>query len=135
MTPDNNHLEIYSEVIMIARIWHGTTRPEKADSYLDYLNRTGIPDYKQTVGNLGAYVMRRMESGVAHFFTLTFWENYDAIKRFAGNDYERPKYYPEDANFLLEFEPKVEHYEVFGAAKTPQYVKNYAANRNLPRWW
>jgi heme-degrading monooxygenase HmoA len=127
--------EIISEVIMIARIWHGTTRPEKADSYLDYLNRTGMPDYQHTTGNLGAYVMRRIENGVAHFFTLTFWDSYDAIKRFAGKNYEKARYYPEDKDFLLEFEPNVEHFEVFGFAGTPAYVRNYAASRQLPRWW
>ena len=120
---------------MIARIWHGTTRPEKADSYLNYLNSTGLPDYQGTSGNLGAYVMRRIENGVAHFFTLSFWDSYDAIKRFAGNDYERPKYYPEDADFLLEFEPKVEHYEVFRPLEPPSYVKHYVKSRRLPRWW
>jgi len=33
---------------MIARIWHGTTKIEQADEYLDYLNRTGIPGYRKT---------------------------------------------------------------------------------------
>jgi heme-degrading monooxygenase HmoA len=120
---------------MIARIWHGTTRPEKADSYLDYLNRTGLPDYQHTAGNLGAYVMRRIENGVAHFFTLTFWDSYDAIKRFAGKNYEKARYYPEDKDFLLEFEPNVENFEVFGFSGTPAYVRNYAESRQLPRWW
>jgi hypothetical protein len=57
---------------MIARIWHGTTKTEKADKYVDYLNKTGVSDYKQMDGNLGTYVLRRIEDGVAHFFTLTF---------------------------------------------------------------
>src|SRR5262245_65327274 len=33
---------------MLARIWRGVTSAEKADEYLDYLNRTGIPDYRAT---------------------------------------------------------------------------------------
>lgn len=121
---------------MIARIWHGTTRPEKADSYLDYLNRTGIPDYRQTAGNLGAYVMRRMENGVAHFFTLTFWDSYDAIKQFAGKNYTQAKYYPEDKDYLLDFEPKVEHYELFAEAEDVRRTEKYGElRRGLPRWW
>jgi len=36
------------------------------------------------------------------------------IKGFAGHDTELPKYYPEDQDFLLEFEPRVVHYEVVG---------------------
>jgi hypothetical protein len=35
-----------------------------------------------------------------------------AIEGFAGSDPERAKYYPEDEEFLLDFEPTVEHYEV-----------------------
>ena len=51
---------------------------------------------------------------VTHFITMTFWENLDVIKGFAGDDAELAKYYPEDKDFLLEFEPGVVHYEVVG---------------------
>jgi heme-degrading monooxygenase HmoA len=43
---------------------------------------------------------------------LTLWESEEAIKRFAGSDMERAKYYPEDEQFLLELEPTVTHYQV-----------------------
>jgi len=133
---DTDKLEFYAEVIMIARIWHGKTRPEKADSYLDYLNKTGMPDYRRTAGNLGAYVIRRIENGVAHFFTLTFWDSYDAIKRFAGKNYEKARYYPEDAEFLLEMEPKVQHFEVAQQPKVRKYVQSFMNFREaVPRWW
>lgn len=121
---------------MIARIWHGTTNVEKADKYLDYLNKTGMPDYRRTAGNLGAYIMRRIENGVAHFFTLTFWDSYDAIRRFAGKNCEKAKYYPEDASFLLEMEPEVKHYELFDLPNAPKYVRNFLSSRRaIPRWW
>ena len=48
----------------------------------------------------------------AHFLLLTLWESEDAIKRFAGSNIEKAKYYPEDELFLLELEPTVTHYEV-----------------------
>lgn len=98
---------------MIARIWHGTTDAVKANDYLEFLNKTGIPDYRSTNGNLGAYVLRRIENDKVHFLTLSFWESLDAIKTFAGEDYERARYYPQDKEFLLEFEPTVQHYELF----------------------
>ena len=98
---------------MIARIWHGTTEAAKANDYLEYLNGTGIPDYRNTKGNLGAYVLRRIESDRAHFLTLSFWASLDAIKTFAGEDYERARYYPQDREFLLDFEPTVQHFELF----------------------
>ncbi len=97
---------------MIARTWHGITRASKADEYLDYLNKTGVPGYKATQGNLGVYVMRRIEGNKAHFLLLTLWESEEAIKRFAGPDIEIARYYPEDEQFLLELEPTATHYEV-----------------------
>lgn len=98
---------------MIARIWHGTTDAEKADEYIEYLNKTGIPDYRNTKGNQGAYVLRNIVGDAAHFYTLSFWDSVDSIKEFAGADYEKARYYAEDEKFLREFEPNVRHFEVF----------------------
>jgi heme-degrading monooxygenase HmoA len=99
---------------MIARIWHGRTRASDAEAYLDYLFKTGIPGYRATKGNMGAWVLRRVEGDIAHFMTLSFWESQDAIAAFAGADVLVAKYYPEDEQFLLELEPTVTHYEMFG---------------------
>ena len=101
---------------MIARIWHGTTKVEKADEYLDFLRQTAIPDYRHTEGNREAFILRRLEGDTAHFLTISFWASLEAIKRFAGEEYERARYYPQDKDFLLEFEPNVTHYEWFGAS-------------------
>jgi hypothetical protein len=43
---------------------------------------------------------------------MTFWRDEMAIRRFAGDDMARARYYPEDKDFLLEFEPEVVHYEI-----------------------
>jgi heme-degrading monooxygenase HmoA len=97
---------------VVARIWHGVTAAAKSGAYLDYLNKTGVPDYRATEGNLGVYVLRRIEDDQAHLLTVSFWESMDAIEGFAGSDPERARYYPEDREYLLDFEPTVEHYEV-----------------------
>lgn len=98
---------------MIARMWHGRTKASDAEAYLEYLFQSGIPAYRATNGNRGAWVLRRMEGDVAHFLTLSFWESQDAIAAFAGADTAVAKYYPEDKQYLLEFEPTVTHYELF----------------------
>ncbi len=54
-----------------------------------------------------------MEGDTAHFTLITYWENLEVIKHFAGEDYEIAKYYPKDKEYLLEFEKKVLHFEVF----------------------
>jgi hypothetical protein len=35
--------------------------------------------------------------------TMTFWDGIDSIRAFAGDAVETAKYYPEDADFLLEY--------------------------------
>ncbi len=96
----------------IARLWHGRISAAQADDYLGFLMMRAIPDYRETEGNPGVTIVRRFDAGIAHFLILTLWESPAAIRRFAGDDIERAKYYPEDASYLLEFEPTVTHYEV-----------------------
>jgi len=98
---------------MIARIWHGRTNKAKADEYLDFLKRRALPDYRSTPGNLAAYILCRVEGDVTHFLTVTHWESLLAIETFAGQDIARAKYYAEDSEILLEFEPDVQHHELY----------------------
>lgn len=98
---------------MIARLWHGRTKASDAEAYTKYLFESGIPGYRAIPGNKGAWVLRRIEGDVAHFVTFTFWESREAIRAFAGDSIEAARYYPQDAKYLLEFEPTVTHYEVF----------------------
>ena len=102
---------------MIARIWHGRTSIEKADAYAALLNERAIPDYRSIPGNLVVHILRRNEGKIAHFYTFTLWESLDAIRKFAGSPVEKAKYYPEDRDFLLEFEPNVTHWDVTGTAE------------------
>jgi heme-degrading monooxygenase HmoA len=83
-------------------------------AYRTFLNQRAVADYQSVAGNLGVHILERRENEVVHFMTLTFWENMEAIRNFAGEDVEQAKYYPEDKDFLLEFEPGVVHYEVVG---------------------
>ena len=99
---------------MIVRMWHGRVPTSKALEYRKFLNQRAIPDYQSVEGNLKVYILERQEGDITHFITMTFWENLNVIKAFAGDDIEQAKYYPEDKDFLLEFEPKVVHYEVVG---------------------
>lgn len=98
---------------MIARTWHGVTPGAKADDYLQLMQTIAVPDYQAIPGNRGVYVMRRNEGDVAHFLLLTLWDSADAIRQFAGEDMDKAKYYDFDADYLLEMEPTVTHYEVF----------------------
>ena len=97
---------------MIARIWRGTVRESDKDVYYDYLQQTGLKEYAAVSGNRGVHTLRRVKNGRCEFVILTFWESWDAIRAFAGEDYEKAVYYPEDERYLLEKLPFVEHYEL-----------------------
>ena len=84
----------------------------KSDEYLEIQKRYGIKDYKSVEGNRGVIVFRRNEKGKTHFLLLTLWDSEESIRRFAGDDMEKARYYPDDKDFLLEMEPFVTHYEV-----------------------
>lgn len=99
---------------MVVRMWHGIVPAGKASGYREFLNERAIPDYQSVPGNISVHILERQDGDVAHFITMTFWENVNVIRSFAGENIERAKYYPEDKNFLIEFEPTVVHYEVVG---------------------
>ena len=98
---------------MIARIWHGRTKTIDAETYKQYVIEVGISDYIATKGNLGAQVWQRREGDITHIWTISWWENLEAVKNFIGDEFEKAKYYQEDKKYLLEFEPTVMHCECF----------------------
>ena len=97
---------------MIARRWHGRVPAEQAEEYLELMRSVGLPDYRSTEGNRGAWCLHRREGDVVHVEMFTFWEDEAAIRRFAGTDMTRAKYYDFDPDFLLEMEPLVTHFEM-----------------------
>lgn len=60
--------------------------------------------------NSYAKILRRFDGDVCHFLTVTEWDSYQSIIKFTGEDYEVARYYPEDKNYLLEFEANMSHY-------------------------
>lgn len=97
---------------MIARVWHGRVRPGLLEEYRRYVAQACLLDYRATSGNLGAYVFTKEGDDHGDVITLSFWESYESIARFAGNDIGRARYYPEDPRFLLDFPERVEHFDV-----------------------
>jgi heme-degrading monooxygenase HmoA len=88
---------------MIARIWRGRIRAHDIDAYQAYIAGTGLADYRATPGNRGAQMLTRVEGDVGHVITLSFWDDLESIRGFAGDDVSIARYYPEDERFLLDF--------------------------------
>jgi len=100
---------------MIMRIWKSSTHRSDSDSYYEYLQETGVKEYRKTTGNHGVYVLRRNVDDRSEFLLLSLWDSFESIKRFAGSDYEKAVFYPEDAKYLVKFDKHVEHFEVLSS--------------------
>lgn len=97
---------------MIMRLWRGWTRPEDRAAYADYIEQTGITEYRNTPGNRGAHLVSRIDGDRAEFLTISFWEDLESIEAFAGEDISRAVFYPEDDRYLVDREETVRHFDV-----------------------
>lgn len=98
---------------MIMRKWTGRIRTADSAEYVDYVEATGGGHYASTPGNLGYQILLRdLGNGTSEVSTVSWWEDLEAIKRFAGEDSLKASYYPEDDRFLIDRLEFVEHHEV-----------------------
>ncbi len=98
---------------MIVRMWHGRVDSSKSDEYAEFMKQRAAPDYASVDGLQKLLFLRKNEKDVAHFLLVTYWNSMESVKKFAGEQPERAKYYPEDDQFLLEKEESSALYEVF----------------------
>ena len=96
---------------MIGRIWHGWTTPEDADAYQDMLNSDVLPGIHRVKGYRGAYVLRRDDGDEVEFMTMTIFDDLDAVKQFAGEDYTRAVIAPDAEPLLTRYDERSVHYE------------------------
>jgi len=97
---------------VIARIWNGAVRKLDGDAYAGYMRDTGVAGYARTPGNRGVWMLRRDVGENTEFLMFTLWDSLDAVKAFAGSDYEAAVFYPEDDRYLIERDLTATHYLV-----------------------
>jgi heme-degrading monooxygenase HmoA len=97
---------------VIARVWHGHTKPEHADAYESMLKPEVLPGISKAKGYRGSYLLRRNVGSEVEFITIILWDSIDAIKAVAGEDYEKSIIPEERLQYLSKHEPKAAHYEV-----------------------
>lgn len=99
---------------MIARIWHGWTTFENADTYEQLLKNEVFPsiENKRVKGYIKISLLKRVMKDEVEFITIMLFDNLDSVKEFAGNDYEK-SYVPQEArNVLLRHDESSQHYEI-----------------------
>lgn len=99
---------------MIRRIWHGWTTPENDDKYEALLVEeifVGIEE-RGIQGFQGIQLLRRQVGSEVEFVTIMAFDSIEAVREFAGEDYE-VAYVPEAARAVLHhFDERAQHYEV-----------------------
>ena len=97
---------------MITRLWRGWTATESADAYERFLLTELFPQMREIPGFRGADVLRRAEGDEVAFVTLTRFETLDAIRAFAGEDYETPVLEPTARALLSRYDLRAQHFEM-----------------------
>ena len=99
---------------MIGRIWHGWTKPENADKYEQLLKEEIFPGIavKKVSGYKGIQLFRRPLDNEIEFITIMWFESWNAVKKFAGEDYEKAYVPPKAREVLERFDERSQHYEI-----------------------
>ena len=77
----------------VLREWRAEIKRALKEEYVQYVKATGL------------------DSERTEIVTLSWWTDTEAIKAFAGADYGRARYFPDDDRFLLTRPEHVHHYE------------------------
>jgi heme-degrading monooxygenase HmoA len=96
---------------MISRVWHGWTTRENANAYETLLRKEVLPGIHRVRGFKGANVLRRDLTDEVEFVTITLFDSLEAVKQFAGEDYEAAVILPEAHRLLARFDARSAHYE------------------------
>ena len=99
---------------MICRIWHGWTTPANADAY-ERLLRTEVfhgIESRAIGGYHGIELLRRDVGSEVEFVTMMWFDSLDAVRAFAGEEYEVSVVPPAARAVLSHFDARAAHYEV-----------------------
>ena len=93
------------------RIWHGWTTHDDAGAYIGFVRDDVFPEIEQMEGARGAYLARRDDGSEVEFVALTLWDSLEAVRAFAGEEYERSVVPPRGRELLSRFDERSAHYE------------------------
>ena len=99
---------------MISRIWHGWTDKDNAAAYENLLRTEIFTNIAARLiqGFRGIHLLRRdVEDGV-EFVTIMWFDSLDAVRDFAGEEYEVAVVPPAARQLLSRFDARSAHYQV-----------------------
>ncbi len=96
----------------IGRMWRGWTSSDEAEAYEAIFRDVVLPELHHVEGCRGAYLLRRDDADGAEFVTLTLFDSLDAVRAFAGEQYETAVISDEARAVLRAFDTTARHFTV-----------------------
>ena len=109
--PHSRKKTSYNSPMPITRMWRGWTSAENADAYERFLLDELFPSMRGIPGFRGADVLRRRDGDEVAFVTLTRFDSLDAVRAFAGDDFEVPVLEPQALALLSRRDEHAVHYD------------------------
>ena len=99
---------------MIGRVWHGWTTRANADAYERLLKTEIFPGIiaKGVDGFEKIELFRRSLEAEVEFMTTMWFRDIEAVKAFAGADYEAAHVPAKARAILARFDQRSQHYEI-----------------------
>lgn len=105
---------------MIARIWRGWASQATADDYQRHFESQVSAHLKGVDGFRGARLLRRADGAEVMFTSITWFTGLDAVRGFAGSEYEQAVVADAAKQSLSRWDERVSHHEVVADVRQPR---------------
>jgi len=93
-------------------MWRGWATAAGADEYERHYRSEVLASLTKVPGFRGARLLRRTINDEVEFISLTFFDDLESVRSFAGHDHETAVVAEEARRVLVRFENRVWHYDV-----------------------
>jgi heme-degrading monooxygenase HmoA len=105
--------------MMFARLWCGRASAKNAPDYARHVSDTVFPSLRKMRGYRGAQLLRRLVDDGIEFCAVTYWDQLDDIRQFAGADIDVARIEPRAEELLSDYDSHARHFEVVHSAADP----------------
>jgi heme-degrading monooxygenase HmoA len=97
---------------MISRHWTGLVKKGREDEYIDHLQNDTFKKLFEIDGFINATILNRDSEEGIEFLIITKWNSLEAIKKFAGENYEIAVVPQIAKKMMIHYDNLAKHYEV-----------------------
>jgi heme-degrading monooxygenase HmoA len=96
----------------IARHWTGLCKTSCENDYVHHLQHDTFIKLRSIEGFVKASILKKKAEDGVEFLIITEWESVEAIRKFAGDQYETAVVPPVAREMMVRYDSVVRHYEV-----------------------